>query len=190
MGTDLPTPGEQQKRLLALLHRIGGGEHIFKATNDSVAAQEEFQETARLLIDAAQHGLVTFQAPPKKQYRSARFPYDLILVEGLTSEGAALLHAPPQSPPPTSQPPKASSCSSRVPPGPKKGAPGSQRPPAPRGWIWLRDAEEKYGIPRSTLHDWKNKLPEDACEVDADTNQVRVKVSALETLLRKKRRLE
>ena len=57
------------------------------------------------------------------------------------------------------------------------------------GWIYLKDAEGKYDLPRSTLHGWSLDLPKGYREKDEESLQVRVKESELRKLMKKKGRL-
>lgn len=64
-----------------------------------------------------------------------------------------------------------------------------RRAPAPDGWMYLNDAEQKYGVPRSTLQDWLLQLPAETRTKDSESNQVLVEESALKALLTRKGRL-
>lgn len=73
-------------------------------------------------------------------------------------------------------------------PGPRASRLGTRKPP--KGWIWHRQALEKYGVRDSTLQGWRNKLELQSARVkDEDTRCWRYKTTALEALLRRKGRL-
>jgi hypothetical protein len=57
------------------------------------------------------------------------------------------------------------------------------------GWIYLKDAQSKYEIFRSTLHDWAKELPVEARRTDEDSGQTCVREADLLGLLRRKGRL-
>jgi hypothetical protein len=80
------------------------------------------------------------------------------------------------------KPPSAEAPRGRSPRGPGR----PRRSPPPQGWIYLAEAHAKYGIPRSTLHRYKDQLPNSAIKKDEASSQVRVKVKALEQLLKRK----
>lgn len=71
----------------------------------------------------------------------------------------------------------------------KPARPKRRRARARDGWIYLNDAEERYGVARSTLQDWHTQLPAGSRDKDTDSNQVYVEESALRELLKRKGRL-
>lgn len=54
------------------------------------------------------------------------------------------------------------------------------------GWIYRRDAEERYGVARSTLYDWSKKNLKDVAKTDEESGEIMFPIEALEAVLRQK----
>ena len=67
------------------------------------------------------------------------------------------------------------------------------RPATKDGWIYKREAEEKYAVARSTMQRYRDelaaKLKEKAVQKDPDSGQILLQVKYLERLLRRKGKL-
>jgi hypothetical protein len=61
------------------------------------------------------------------------------------------------------------------------------RGPAPKGWIYLGDAAEKYRVSRTTLQDWTIALGSNRTK-DVESGQVRVREAALIEILKRRGR--
>jgi hypothetical protein len=75
---------------------------------------------------------------------------------------------------------------------PKPGRPVRRRDrePAPDGWIYLVEAEEKYPVSGSSLHEWTAGWPSEDRKKHPENGQVLVVESKLLELLRKKGKLK